>query len=371
MIVGLNVGGAERALQRLVVQSSRRATFTHEVVSLTDVGVIGVELKSAGINVEALGMRSLLDLPVVLLRLLRYLRRGRPSLVQTWMYHADFIGGIAARLAGIDHIVWGIRTTEVKKGSSRATIILRKFCALLSFFIPKYVVCVAHAARESHVAVGYDESKMRVISNGLDVQNFSSVTHRKSFREGLGIPEDAVVVGSIGRFNKVKNHVGFIRSVSALMVGCPDLYVLMIGREVDLSNFDLKIAISETNYPHRFKLLGERKDIADCLSAMDIFCLHSLTEGFPNALAEAMAAGLPCVTTDVGDAGYLLGSCGVTVSPDNERELAAGLSRLLTMPELQRKALGLKSQQRVSDQFSLDKVVTLYEELYLELLASK
>ena len=173
VIVGLNVGGAELMLKRLILSSLDNPNYQHSVISLTELGVIGRQLQKEGVSVIALNMESIISLPNIFLKLRSEIKKQNPSIVQTWMYHADFLGGIAAKSLDIDNIVWGIRTTDVTLGGSKSTVALRKLCALLSYIIPKRVVCAADAGRKIHERIGYDASKMNVIHNGFQPAVFA------------------------------------------------------------------------------------------------------------------------------------------------------------------------------------------------------
>ncbi|MBU1309916.1 MAG: glycosyltransferase, partial [Gammaproteobacteria bacterium] len=163
IITGLDIGGAETMLSRLLLAKDQPAVG-QMVISLKNIGPIGKELQRHGVRVEAmeLGMnaRSL----TALFRLVAILRQVKPQVVQTWMYHADLFGGIAARLAGCRHLVWGIRGTYTPIGRPWTHRIMQ-LCASLSSILPQKILCVAEAARLSHVAYGYAADKMAVIPN--------------------------------------------------------------------------------------------------------------------------------------------------------------------------------------------------------------
>ncbi|MBC7488667.1 MAG: glycosyltransferase [Glaciimonas sp.] len=368
VIVSLNVGGAETMLKRLIMSSPESIPET-VVVSLTTLGVIGESLRTHGVCVRTLGMSSFLHSPIALWRLIRLIRQYRPEIVQTWMYHADLLGGLAAHMAGNWHVIWGIRTTDISTGGCSATAIVRWFCARLSTWVPSVIVCAAEASRQSHIAVGYDATKMVVIPNGY---NFAwlkaSFEERQSLREQCDITQNDVVVGSLGRFHSDKDQENFVRSAALLAQEYPQLRFLMVGRDLAWDNTQLVDWIVSTGFKERFVLLGERKDVPQCLAAMDIFCLHSRTEGFPNVLAEAMAMGLPCVTTDVGDAAMLLADTGVVVPQGDAMALAQGVEKLLAFDQKARHALGMRAKARVEAEFSMARARERYEEIYRQIL---
>lgn len=369
IIIGLNVGGAEMMLKRLVESNRGNPVYQHVVVSLTDKGTLGAQLQANGVEVYSLGMRSSLAIPLVLWRLVHLIRALRPNIVQTWMYHADLLGGLAARLAGNRYVIWGIRTTEIRARGSLATVIVRWFCARFSSWVPSIIICAAEASRRSHIAVGYDAKKMRVVPNGYDLSWLkASAGERQSLREQCGIAQNDVVLGSLGRFHADKDQESFVRTAGLLVTQFPQLRYLMVGRGLDWNNAQLVEWIAKAGCKDRFVLLGERKDVPQCLAAMDIFCLHSRTEGFPNVLAEAMAMGLPCITTDVGDAAVLLANTGVVVPSGDSAALAQGVGQLLALNQAGRRTLGVKAKVRVEAEFSMARARERFEEIYRQIL---
>ncbi|MDP5130893.1 MAG: glycosyltransferase, partial [Paraglaciecola sp.] len=341
VIIGLNAGGAELMLSRLIKSQLTFCDVQHSVISLTDEGVVGSMLTEHGIKVYSLGMSSIFMGPSVFFKLRSLLKEQQPDIIHTWMYHADLLGGLAARSIGLRRVIWCIRSTDISKGGSKITLLIRKLCAWLSGWLPYKIVCAADASRIVHEAVGYQANKMLVIPNGFDpdklvVSNTAGLTLRKE----LGIDPSDMLVISVGRFNPVKDHKTFIAAAGKIAAKFNNVKFLLVGRDLQSTNAALMQMITETNEADMFFLLGERNDVVSCLKASNIFCLHSVTEGFPNVLGEAMAAGLPCVTTDVGDAAFLLNNSHWVVPAESPELLAQKIVELLKLSSEDRIKLG-------------------------------
>ena len=361
IIVGLQTGGAEAMLVRLVQAMPQH---THVVITLTSVGPLGETLKSAGHTVHAIGL-SASTAWRALPRLWRLIRQLRPDIVQTWMYHADLLGGVIGRLAGARHIVWNVRNTEIPQGRLSATGIVIRICAALSGRVPSAIVCCAHAGQASHVALGYDRLRMLVIPNGYDAGRwYPTASGREAARSALGLSGSAFVVGIVGRFDPLKGYDVFITAAARVAHAVRDVVFVMIGRHVDERNAELRRLIEVQGGGATFRLLGERRDVPELMSALDVYCLSSRAEGFPNVVAEAMLMQVPCVVTDVGDAARIVGSTGRVVPPGDARALADAIVAFERMGMEARRASGRAARQRIVDHFGIDTVSRQYERLY-------
>jgi glycosyltransferase involved in cell wall biosynthesis len=364
VIAGLGVGGAETALLRLVRGSG--GPYRHIVVSLSPGGALARAFTGAGIQLHELDLRR--NPVLAFAQLIALLRRVRPDVVQTWMYHADLLAGVAARMTGCRNVIWGIRTTELTEGDARSTAWIRSICARLSRTVPAAIVCVAEAARRAHIRDGYDPSRMHVIPNGYDTTALApSIDARAALRAACSIGANDLVVGMVGRFNVSKDPGNFVAAAGLLVAQHPQLRFMMVGRGFDAANAELARWIERTGCPDRFHLLGERADVAACLSAMDAFCLPSRAEAFPNVVGEAMAVELPCVVTDVGDAALLVADTGVVVPREDAVALAAGIHSLLRLSPEARRDLGRAARARIVAGFSLERSRAQFHALYRRL----
>lgn len=368
VITGLGTGGAEMALYRLIT-SFRRADcrYTHTVVALTPHGTMRQRFHDAGIELVVFDFkRSPLS---GFLHLIELVRETRPDIVQTWLYHADLLGGMAACLAGNRNVIWGVHTSSLSSGgTSPVTRGIQRLCAWTSKFIPHTIVCAAETARRVHLEVGYDVRRLVVVPNGFDLSELAATVEERSARRSeCGIGEHEVVIGSLGRFNEDKDQRNFIRAAGLLARRSPEVRFLMVGKDLDRRNAELTGWIADTGHPDRFLLLGERRDVPACLAAMDIYCLHSRTEAFPLALGEAMAMGLPSVVTDVGDAARMVGDTGMVVPKEDPDSLARGLACLLAMTQEDRHRLGRKARARIQAEFTMEHVRRKFESIYQQI----
>jgi len=328
VITGLDNGGAEAVLCRLATTDQRNGNL-HYVVSLMDRGMHAARLEQAGVVVSALGMPRGRVTFAGLLRLYRVMKEENPDVVQTWMYHADLIGGVVARLAGVKAIAWGIRhANHDPDQNNRVTLLIAKLCAGLSGWIPKKIVSCSVKATQLHQALGYRADKFINIPNGYALDKLKPDSQsRRSVRESLAIADDAFVIGMVARFDPQKDHRNLIRALGQIKQSGQEFFCLFVGVDMTEHNTSLVAAVSAAGVTQLVKFLGPRNDIPAVMNALDLHVLSSLGEAFPNVLAEAMACGTPCVSTDVGDAALILGDYGWVVPARNPTALAGGLTQ--------------------------------------------
>jgi glycosyltransferase involved in cell wall biosynthesis len=369
LITGLSTGGAEMMLYKLVSQIDRDK-FEMHVISLTDIGPIGERIQSLGVPVDALGMKRGIPHARMLFQLIRLLKKNTPDLIQSWMYHSDLMGGLAAKLAGNIPVVWGIRHSNLdSEGNKRTTIWTARACARFSRWLPVKIVCCSEASRMVHKELGYDPDRMVVIPNGFDLNLFKpDLEEEGSIRQELGISEDTILIGMAGRFDPQKDHRNFIKAATLLHAKIPDVQFLLCGDDITWENRKLSKWIDEAGLPEHFHLLGRRNDIPKIMTALDISSSSSsYGEGFPNVVGEAMACGTPCVVTDVGDSALIVGKTGIVVPPGDPDALALAWKELIEIGKDKRRKLGYDARLRVRENFSLLSVVKRYEDLYKSL----
>jgi glycosyltransferase involved in cell wall biosynthesis len=366
VITGLPVGGSQMMLSKLL-SAMDRESWEPEVISLRDVGEMGERIRSMGIVVRALGMRESLGDVAALPKLIGWLRDRSPHLVQTWLYHADLIGGLAAWWAGAP-VIWGIRQSDLApQDTKRSTMWIARICARLSYRIPRRIVCCSEAARRFHTAMGYAGEKMVVIPNGFDLRSFHPDPEaRESVRRELGLPATAPLIGLVARFDTEKDHRTFVQAAARLHAVMPDVHFLLCGEGVDPGNPLLMQCVASAGIQSRVHLLGPRMDIPRLTASLDIATSSSYGEGFPNVVGEAMGCCVPCVVTDVGESAALVGDAGRVVPARDPMALADAWRALLEAEPATREQLGAAARRRVTKHFEIAVVTARYVELYDE-----
>jgi len=354
VITGLQTGGAERMLERLVLAPRGRPVSFH-VVSLLPGGAVAERLRSAGIRVTSLGMRRGLPDPSALLRLALLIRREKPDVVQSWLYHADILATLALRWSGRrrhTRLFWSVRCASMESADRTfAPKWARAACVRLSRFADA-VIANSHAGRDFHQALGYKPRRFVVIDNGIDVDRFRpDAAARASVRAELGIADARPLIAMVARLDPVKDYATFLRALELL----PEVSALAVGDKTE----------TLPDRPGLYRL-GERRDVPRLLAACDLVVSTSLSEGFPNSLLEAMAAGVPAVATDAGDSRRILGDTGIIVPLADPAALAVAVRQLLAESPEARQRRKVRARERAVQQFGLGRMVEAHDALYRE-----
>ncbi len=356
VITGLGIGGAEAALENLVTVSDearRHATVVSLLAENDDIQ----RLRAAGVDVRTLGMRRGVPSFRALLRLVRIIRQEQPDIIQSWMYHADLSCLLALMLSGRrkkTHLFWGVRCSDMD--FSRYKPLLRlvvRLCAWLSR-IPAGVIANSEAGLAWHRRLGYRPKVFSVVDNGFDFEKFApDPTGRQKVRAELGVGEDDFLIGMVARLDPMKDYPMLISALRRL----DGVRCLAIGRDTE----------TLPDAPGLIKL-GERSDIPSLLNALDVFVLTSaFGEGFSNAIAEAMATGLPVVATDVGDARRMIADGGAVIAPGDVAEMVEAIQKIQRSKSM-RKQLGAKSRKRIASDFSIQRMADGFDSVYREVL---
>lgn len=361
-ITELDPGGAERALVRIVTGLDRQRWSPH-VYCLAQRGPLAGDLEAAGIPVTCLGARSGADVCVVM-RLASALRRFRPDIVQTFMFHGNMVGRLAARWARVPVVVGGVRVVEP---DARWRMRLDRW----TNHLVSHTVCVSHAVAELYREMGYRGDQLTVVSNGVDVERFAQASPA-DLRQ-FGIPSDAKTVLFVGRLHPQKGWPHLLAAFDRVVRDNNDgnkSHLLIVG---DGPDRDALVAeVRRRGLDERVHLAGWQPDVAPLLRAADVFVLSSQWEGMPNVLLEAMAAGLPCVAANVEGVDELIipGETGLLVEPGDEQALAAQIIALLSDPSAASR-IAAAGQAHVRGHFTWDQTIRGFEAVWCQMLNAR
>lgn len=374
VINAIVLAGAERMLARVLARL-RPDEFDVRVFTIGLPGPFTEHLEQLGIpNRLYEFLRPKLPNPWHLLTLARDLRQFQPDVVQGWMYLGNLYGGVAAKLARRDlPVAWNIRhSTLDPKIDSRSMRWSAWLGGQLSGLVPDRIVLCAEAARAAHLRVGYAPEKLEVIPNGFDLGELRpDPVARQRIRAELGITDDTPLVGLIGRLHQHKDHRTFVRAACVVAEQFPNAHFVGAGEEQTYSAADLWSWVAEAGLRDRFHWLGVRRDVAAIDASLDVLVCSSTTEGFPNVVGEAMACGVPCVATDVGECAEVVGDTGRIVPKQNPQRLGTSIVDLLQLTRADRMALGEAARRRVVERYDIHRIVERYCELWRELSRSK
>lgn len=365
VITDLGQGGAEAVLYRLI--AAMPSNVDHCVISLRSEAYYGPRLRALGIPVHALEMPRGRPTLSGYRTLCQRIAEESPDVVQTWMYHADLLGGLAARWAGVPVIIWGVHHAQLDiRRNSLRTRLIAQVCAALSGRVPTGIVCCSRRAADTHRDLGYDAARITVIANGYDLSVFNiDPLARSQQRQALGIGDDTPLLGMVARWHPDKDHDTLLAALAQLkaegmLFGC-----LLIGSGMTTDNTVLVERINQHGVSDRVQLLGPRDDIPTIMNALDVHVLSSASEAFPNTVAEAMACGTLCVVTDVGDADWIVGETGCVTLPGDAKALADGIKSALNRLASQRRTVcSTACRRRIQTEFSMAGMVEAYLRLW-------
>ena len=356
VITDLGIGGAEKNLVRLALADR---DGQHFVCTLRGRGALSAELQMKGIQVVAIGLSKS---PLSWWRIIflhREIRRIRPDVVQTWMIHADVIGGIVARLAGAKKVFWGVRTGNYPLQITKFTTLLFVFAgSILSWVVPTKIISCSNYAVGTHKALGFQGSKFVVIPNGFPSVPLGLQSRRHFPSEAMG---RTINLGCVARYHPQKDHRTLLGALVIVREIYPDVVLHLVGPGMTTENLALAALIREIGVGDGVRLLGKTNDVRSFFSKIDFHVLASRGgEAFPNVIAEAMANGVPCVSTDVGDARGIIGETGWVVPHSSPSELASAISRALQSSSSAYEARSSQAVNRIREVYPVERMVSSF-----------
>lgn len=360
VITGLLRGGAEQTLVRLIESSSDGSVHHHVLVlGQTDQHLLG-RLQRVDCGITVLRGRSRLQGVLLLARVWREARALRPDAVQGWMYDGNIAAWVASLAAGARlffNIRHSVHALAHERLSTRLAIRLNAVLARSA----KAAVFNSKVALQQHVALGFPAKNAVAIPNGFDLAEFSPGPQR----DAKAGEEGAFVFGCVARLHPMKSHDILIKAFVQAFAGQDRVKLVCVGQGDPAQTAYLRALVEALGIGRQVSFLGLRDDVAQLIRQFDaLVCASSWGEAFSNVIGEAMASGVPCIATDVGDSRFLVGDSGWIVAPGSVDELAAAMSALTHLPEQERRAMGARARRRVQENWSQAATSARYHRLY-------
>ena len=368
IISDLETGGAEIQLYKLVEKVHEQ--YTIKVISLVSNGDVGRKLVALGIPVTAMGMKRGNLFGTSFFKLLSEIKKYKPDVVHTWMYHANLIGGLAAKLVNVKKIIWSIHQFDLtRQFNSAATLLVIKAGAFLSRLVPDQVICVSESVNKNHIAYGYFSKKMLVVPNGIDTNTFHFIeTARKEVLMELGLADDLVLVGFFCRYHPIKDHAGFLMAFAKLKEDTTfsNVHAILAGGNVNNTNTELVQIIENLELSSYIHMLGNRDDMPRLMSSIDLFVNASFNEAFSLVLGEAMACMVPSVSTIDGDPAGIVDKKELLVPAGKPDEMEAVMhSAILKMKNVDSwTELRVNCRAKIVEHYGLDAIVEHYRQIW-------
>ena len=358
IINSLSTGGSERCLLRLISQDKANR---HIVITLLP----GGELKDKFTKYSTIKIFNFKRTPISsLIKLYQYLKGKDASIVQTWLNHANLIGGLIAFIAG-KKVIWNIRNSlENYWEYGIQHIILNIFSCFFSYFIPRKIIFCSKKSLDSYCKFGYCISKTLLITNGVDTDIFKPRLDQEKDKLYSYFSNGEKRLTMIANWMPQKNFDLLIKSLSLVKNQNVNFKCIMIGREITNENYILKNLIKDYDLENNIILFGYVSNTNQLIRHFDYNILCSNSEGFPNGLIEAMSSGVPCISTDVGDAKEIISNTGWICKINDSKSLSESILEALNESEENHLKRRLLCRQRVIRNYKLIRICNEYINLY-------
>lgn len=358
IISGIGAGGAERVLYKILSKDKKN---NHYVISLKKKNFIKTPYDFNKFNVIYLNL-SELNFLIKFFTLINHIKKINPNVVQTWMYHADFFGGLASKIAGIKKIFWNIRNSNLDKKTKIFTKIILKTNSYLSYFIPNKIISCSYVSAKIHITLGF-KNNFILIPNGIEKKK------KFNFKNILSSKQNNFIITYVGRWHPQKDFKTLFNSLKMLKYTFRknNWKILMAGNGLDENNLELYNLIRVNNLQTKVKLLGQIKKVERLYAISDLNVLSSsYGEAFPNVILEAMSSGVPCVATNVGETKHIISNYGWCVKIKDTYKFAKSMSDAINLKKNLKlwNNLKLNCEFSVNQRFGLDKMILKYDNLW-------
>jgi len=357
LIRDLNYGGAQRQLVTLVKALDQEDCFDVTVLQFYSGGLLLKDLSDRGIPTISLEKQERWDVLGFFGRLFGHLKRIQPNVLHGYLGESNIVSIFVKPFFPSTRIIWGIRGSNTPSGRyGWLGSLLSQLERLLSSFTDLIVVN-SHTGKADYLNQGYAPDKMVVISNGIDTERFQPDSEAGAkVRLEWGISENTILIGLVGRLSPMKDHHTFLKAAALLSKEREDVRFVCVGVGEENYAKELYQLTNDLGISEKILWAGGRSDMPAVCNALNIACSSSDGEGFPNVVGEAMACGVPCVVTDVGDSAWIVGDKGVVVPPKNPEALKTAINELIdktNLDDYNRQEI----RQLIVEQFSVRQLV--------------
>jgi len=352
LIRALNQGGAQRQVVNLV---NEMVKLKHQVTVCVFYSgeQLEEELSKCRVKLVSLNKQSRWDTIRPVSRFFFMLRKTRPDIIYSFLGGSNILSGFAKLVSPSSKVIWGIRSSNMdlaKYGNLSQLIfnIERKMS-----FIPDVIIANSYAGRSHLLKNGFPARKIRVVHNGIDTHQFYvDSSKRDSLKSKLNYSRNFFLIGIVARIDPKKDHQNFIKAAAILASKRHDINFVVVGRGVHEKIIELRELADQLLLSERIKFIGPQQDMNSIYNGLDLLCLSSsFGEGFPNVLGEAMACGIPCVATTVGDSSIIVGDTGIIVPPRNPDALSNAMGLMIKKIENDRQAVKTSVINRITNKF--------------------
>ena len=369
LVQSLGLGGAERQLVTLVKGLKRKGHRVLVAVFYPG-GELRHELELVNVPVVCLDKRNRWDVFPFTLRLIRLLRQHRPEILHSYLVVPNILSVFMRPLFPSIRVVWGVRASEFNLSPYDW---LWRWSEVLEYKLARFahvIIANSHAGKACVAERGFPREKIRVIPNGIDTQKFCPhAESRARVRAEWGITDKDKLIGLVARLDPMKDHPTFLKAAAVLAKQREDTRFVCVGDGSPHYRQQLHALGHDLGLDGRIIWAGTRTDMPAVYNALDIACSSSSTEGFPNAIGEAMACGTICVVTDVGDSAELVGTSDLVVNPQNSESLAAKLGAVLEQFVIPHIENSDALRRRVTEHFSVQRLIDDTERSLLSLVS--
>lgn len=356
IIRDLGHGGAQRQLVTLARGLAERGDFVVTVVHFYP-GPFEAELRAAGVATAAVGKRSRWDLIGFFFRLARAVRAARPELIHGYLNEGNLMALALKPLCGWPKVVWGVRDSQT---DAHQWGVLGKLSFKLNVWLSGWadlIIANSRAGKNYYDAQGYPAEKIEVVPNGIDEKRFL-IQRDPALRRAWAVAPEDFLFGIIGRLNPMKDLGSFLRAAAFVLKHQPNVKFAIIGGDGGAYAAEMRALAQNLGLEGRIIWSPARQDMPAVYGALDaVVSSSAFGEGFSNVIGEAMASGLPCVATDVGDSAWLMNDASRIARPGDAKALAQCMLTVVAMTPEARAQMGGLSRHRILEHFTLDRMI--------------